>query len=244
MIELLQGHTNDSCRSLKMRMTVCWEGTAFKYWKNCLKHCLIFRVPLLSCGWVDVRFRPYSLQFPCPHHCLRCHRWWLFHGHRESHLRRGFPWRAGPRSFDENSRKAVKEEKIKSAALSALVSADPPWESLWDHNTSHKNSGSPASRLKRTFLSLEWGSTELEKGKSGGKRKVSHMHRLNEGLSGQTYRIGAGMVEWELVCGEWRKGGVLVGHYMKPKYNTSLSFSHCWRFTSLLCLPLAPYGFS
>ncbi|CAB1432523.1 unnamed protein product [Pleuronectes platessa] len=27
---------------------------------------------------------------------------------------RGFPRRAGPRSFDENSRKAVKEEKIKS----------------------------------------------------------------------------------------------------------------------------------
>ncbi len=36
------------------------------------------------------------------------------------------------------------------------------------------------------------------------------MHRLNEGLSGQTYRIGAGMVEWELVCGEWRKRGFLL----------------------------------
>ncbi|KAG8013341.1 hypothetical protein GBF38_021656 [Nibea albiflora] len=30
------------------------------------------------------------------------------------------PMVSGPRSFDENSRKAVKEEKIKSAALSAL----------------------------------------------------------------------------------------------------------------------------
>lgn len=46
------------------------------------------------------------------------------------------------------------------------------------------------------------GSSELEKGKSGGKRKVSRIHRLNEGLSSQTYRIGAGMVEWELVCGD------------------------------------------
>ncbi|TNN80191.1 hypothetical protein EYF80_009516 [Liparis tanakae] len=31
------------------------------------------------------------------------------------------PMRSGPRSFDENSRKAVKEEKITSAALSALA---------------------------------------------------------------------------------------------------------------------------
>lgn len=51
------------------------------------------------------------------------------------------PMASGPRSFDENSRKAAKEEKIKSAALSALVSADPPWESLRDHNTSHKTAG-------------------------------------------------------------------------------------------------------
>ena len=36
------------------------------------------------------------------------------------------PMVSGPRSFDEKSRKAVKEEKIKSVALSALVSADPP----------------------------------------------------------------------------------------------------------------------
>lgn len=36
------------------------------------------------------------------------------------------PMASGPRSFDENLRKAVKDEEIKSAALSALVSADPP----------------------------------------------------------------------------------------------------------------------
>lgn len=42
----------------------------------------------------------------------------------------------------------------------------------------------------------------------------------------KTYRIGAGMVEWELVCGGLKREGGLVGHYMKPKYNTSLSFSH------------------
>lgn len=40
-----------------------------------------------------------------------------------------------------------------------------------------------------------------------GKRKVSRIHRLNEGLSGQTYRIGAGTVEWELVCRDWRRAG-------------------------------------
>lgn len=76
------------------------------------------------------------------------------------------PMASGPRSFDENSRKAVKEEKIKSAALSALVSADPPWESLWDHNTSHKTAGArpavwkgPAShwaREQRTGEGKEW----------------------------------------------------------------------------------------
>ena len=48
------------------------------------------------------------------------------------------------------------------------------------------------------------------RGRSGGKRKVSRIHGLNEGLSGQTYRIGAEMVEWELVCGAWRGGGLLV----------------------------------
>lgn len=87
----------------------------------------------------------------------------------------GFPWRVGPRSFDENSRKAVKEEKIKSAALSALVSADPPWESLWDHNTSHKTAGAwpaiwkgPASQWVRerwTGEGKEW--------TGGGEKKKS-----------------------------------------------------------------------
>lgn len=62
------------------------------------------------------------------------------------------PMASGPRSSDENSRKAVKERKIKSAALSVLVSADPPGENLWDHNSSNKT-GSPASRLKGTCLS-------------------------------------------------------------------------------------------
>lgn len=91
-------------------------------------------------GWCEVQ-PLFSLVSLSSSVSLHCHRWCLFRGHRESHLRRGFPWRAEPRSFDENSRKAVKEEKIKSAALSALVSADPPWESLWDHNTSHKAAG-------------------------------------------------------------------------------------------------------
>lgn len=117
----------------------------------------------------------------------------------------------GPRSFDENSRTAVKVEKIKSAAPSALVSADPSWESLRDHNTSHKTAGAWPAVWKGP-ASLEWASTELEKGQSEGERgrgrKVSRIHRLNEGLSGQTYRIGAAMVEWELVCGDSRRGGV------------------------------------
>lgn len=65
---------------------------------------------------------------------------------------------------------------------------------------------------KGAGLSVEWGSTEYyfkstEKGKSGEKWKVSHTHRLNEGLSGQTYRIVAGIVEWEVVCGDWRRRG-------------------------------------
>lgn len=46
------------------------------------------------------------------------------------------------------------------------------------------------------------------------KEEVSPICRLNEGLSGQTYRIKAGMVEWEVewevVCGDWRKGELLV----------------------------------
>lgn len=59
------------------------------------------------------------------------------------------PMASGPRSFDENLRKAVKEETIKSAAPSALVSADPPWECLWDHNTSHKTAGAGPAVWKR-----------------------------------------------------------------------------------------------
>lgn len=131
----------------KTRMTVCWEGTAFKYWRECLKRCWIFRVPLLSCrlGWCEVQ--PHLPgRVPVLISVSRCRRWWLFFfsgGHvggnricaEASHGERG------PRSFDENSRTAVKEEKIKSAAPSALVSADPSWESLRDHNTSHKTAG-------------------------------------------------------------------------------------------------------
>lgn len=192
----------------EMRMTVCGEGMAFKYWKNCLKHRWIFRVPLLSCwlGWWEVQplFSLVSLSSSVSPLSQMMS---VSRTQRITFAPR-LPMASGPRSFDENSRKAVKEEKIKSAALSALVSADPPWESLWDHNTSHKTAGARPACLKRTCLSVERGCTELE---SGGKRKVSRIHRLNEGFSGQAYRIGAGMVEWEVVCGDWRRrGGLLV----------------------------------
>ena len=62
----------------------------------------------------------------------------------------------------------------------------------------------PASH--RSERVLNW-----RRGKSWEKRKVSHINRLNEGLSGQTYRIGGGTVEREVVCGDWRRrGGLLV----------------------------------
>lgn len=36
-------------------------------------------------------------------------------------------------------------------------------------------------------------------------KKVSRMHTMNEGLGGQTYRIVAGIVECEVVCGDGRR---------------------------------------
>lgn len=110
----------------------------------------------------------------------------------------------------------MKEEKIKSAALSALVSADPPWESLWDHNTSHKTAGAwpaiwkgPASHWVRerwTGEGKEW------MGGRGGEKKEKFLVYAGwmRVLVVKTYRIGAGMVEWELVCGDWRGRGVLL----------------------------------
>lgn len=155
----------------------------------------------------------------------------------------GLPMANGQRSFDENSRKAVKEEKIESAALLALVSADPPWESLWDHNTSHKTAGAwpaiwkgPASHWSEG--AVNWRTERLE-----GKEKFLIYTDWMRVLVGKPIELGQ---EWW--SGSWyvgtEEGGGLVGHYTTPKYYTSLSFSHSWRFMSLLCLPQAPYGFS
>lgn len=215
-----------------MRMTLClWEDDESE-------HALFLR------GWVVVRFTvsPNSLEYPCRHQCLHCHGWWLSHGYAESDLHWGFPWRVGREVLMKNSRKAVKDEKIKSAALSALVSADPPWESLWDHNTSHKTAGArpavwkgPASLRERA---VNWRRDRVE----GREKFLVHTGWM------RVLVVKPIELEREWWSGSWyvgtEKGGGLVGHYMKPKYNSSLSFSHSWSFMSLLCLPQAPYGFS
>lgn len=153
------------------------------------------------------------------------------------------PMASGPRSFDENSRKAVKEEKIKSAALSALVSADPPWESLWDHNTSHKTAGARPAVWKGPASQWSEGVLNWRRERVQGKERFLVYPGWMRVLVVKPIEL-----EQEWWSGSWYVGieeeGGLVGHYMKPKYNTSPSFSHSWRFMSLLCLPQAPYGFS
>lgn len=153
------------------------------------------------------------------------------------------PMASGPRSCDENSRKAAKEEKIKSAALSALVSADPPWESLWDHNTSHKTAGAWPAVWKGPASHWSEGAVNWRTERVEGKEMVLIYTDWMGVLVVKPIELGK---EWW--SGSWyvgiEEGGGLVGHYMTPKYYTSLSFSHSWRFTSLLCLPQAPYGFS
>lgn len=151
------------------------------------------------------------------------------------------PMASRPRSFDENSRKAVKDEKIKSAALSALVSADPPWERLWDHNTSHKTAGAqpavwkgPASHWSERVLN--WRRERVE----GEERTLVYPGWM------RVLVVKPIELKQERWSGRWYvgiEGEGLVGHYMKPKYNTRPSFSHSWSSTSLLCLPQAPYGF-
>ena len=88
---------------------------------------------------------------------------------------------SGPRSFDENSRTAVKEETIKSAALSALISADPPWESLRDHNTSHKPAGARPAIWKGPASHWSERGTELEKGKEWREKKSFSYTRVEWG---------------------------------------------------------------
>lgn len=124
-----------------------------------------------------------------------------------------------------------------------------PWERLWDHNTRHKTAGAPASCLKRTCLSTE--RTEAANWRRGNRRpgggggwSFSYTQVEWGALSSWTYRIEQERWSRSWYAGGLKREGGLVGHYMKPKYNTSLLFSHSWRFMSLLCLPLAPYGFS
>lgn len=58
-----------------------------------------------------------------------------------------------------------------------------------------------------------------------GMRTVCRIYRLNEGLAVRPIEL-----EQELWSGRWYVGieveGGLFGHYMKPKHNTSPSFSH------------------
>lgn len=177
-----------------------------------------------------------------PFSCLHCHIGWLFHEYRESDLR-SLPVVSEPRSFDENTGKAVKEEKIKSVPLSALISADLPERAceITILPIKQQDPGHPSERdLPNTGVKEQWtGEGRVEKW-SGGKRKVSHIYRLN----GEAKCIELKEDWWS---GSWYVGteerGGLVGHYMNPEYNTSLSFSQSWRFMSLLCLPQPPYGF-
>lgn len=153
------------------------------------------------------------------------------------------PMASRPRSFDENLRKAVKEEKIKSAAPSALVSADPPWESLRDHNTSHKTAGAWPAVWKGPASQWSEGELNWRRERVEGKERFLVYTGWMRVLVVKPIEL-----EQKWWSGRWYVGieeeGGLVGHYMKPKYNTSPSFSHYWKFTSLLCLPQAPYGFS
>lgn len=231
----------NSCKGTRM-IHGCREGMAFKYWKNCLKHCWIFRGPELSCGLVDMKFSPFSLSSIPVLISVSTVTADVSRTQRITFAQR-LPMASRPRSFDENSRKAVKEEKIKSVALSALVSADPPWESLWDHNTSHKTVGArpavwkgPASRWSEG--GLNWRRERVE----GKERFLVYTGWM------RVLVVKPIELEQERWSGSWYVGveeeGGLVGHYMKPKYNTSPSFSHSCRSTSLLCLPQVPYGFS
>lgn len=65
----------------------------------------------------------------------------------------------------------------------------------------HKATGARSAVLKRTCLSLQWG------GFWTGEEKFPVCTGWMRVLVVKTYRIGAGMVEWEVVFGGLKEGG-------------------------------------
>lgn len=133
-------------------------------------------------------------------------RWWLPHRREEFDFCRG----ERVHEFDENSRKACERREDQISASIGPRKCWSPWESLRDHNTSHKNSRIPASRLKGTCPSPSEGAVNWRRERPEGKEKFLVYDGWMGVLSDQTYRIGGGLVEWELVCRGFKEVGALL----------------------------------
>lgn len=90
------------------------------------------------------------------------------------------PGARGPTSLMRTRGKPVKEEKIKSASPSALVSADPPERACGITILPIKQQD-PGQPPERDLPLTERGSGQLEKGETRRERKVSGIRRLNGG---------------------------------------------------------------
>ena len=188
-----------------MRITVYWEGMALKYWKKYLKQCWIFRIRLLSCGWVDVKFSPCFFSLPVlislstgtddvcfkdpeDHICAKaCHGEWA----------KKFWWK-----LEKGCER--RDDQI-SSSISPRKCWSPPLKSLWDHNTSQETEGAWSAIWKGTASHrsegvLNWGRERVE-----GKERFLINAGWMRVLSGQTYRNGVGGGKWGP-----KKGGLVV----------------------------------